>query len=48
MTADARGALRRMIIGTSARSWSWEKAANNGTDFSAVVETVVDAADMLL
>jgi hypothetical protein len=47
MTADPRGALRRMIIATSACSWSWEKVANIGTDFSTVVETEVDAADML-
>jgi hypothetical protein len=47
MIADPRGALRRVIIVTSARSWSWEKLANIGTDFSTVVETVVDAADIL-
>jgi hypothetical protein len=47
MTEEPRGALRRMIIATSARSSSWEKAAKIGTDFSTVVETAVDATDML-
>ncbi len=47
MIAVPRGALRRVTIVASARSWSSGKLPNIGTDFSTVVETVVDAADIL-
>jgi|SRR6185503_9300048 len=44
MITEARGALRRVTTETSVRSWSSGKLANNGTDFSTVVETVVAIA----
>jgi hypothetical protein len=43
MIAEPRGALRRVTIAASERICSAEKLANIGSDFSTVVETVVEA-----